>query len=110
MHSHFNLFIFKNYSSIALAKLLHHGITSNDSRITEVTITIEDDTNLSIDSSGCMRTRSQRGNIEYRLKEISILVKIFKLLIYDLSNCLEASMAFADDEDETDGEVSFDFF
>ena len=88
-----------------MAKLLHHGITSNDSRITEVTITIEDDTDLSIDSSGCMRTRSQRGNIEYRLKEISILVKIFKLLIYDLSNCLEASMAFADDEDDTDGEV-----
>lgn len=95
---------------MALAKLLHHGLTMNDSRLTELTITVEDDCQSSND--GCVRTRSQqRGGSaasSIRLKEISILVKIFKLLVYELSNCLEASMAFADDEEEedTDGEVS----
>lgn len=79
----------------------------NDSRITEITITIEDDTELTEnDSSGCIRTRSQRGALQYRVKEISIFVKILKLMIYELSNCLESAMAFADDdENDTDGEV-----
>jgi hypothetical protein len=92
-----------------LAKLLHHGVTTNDSRITEITITIEDDTELvGGDSSGCIRTRSQRGGLQYRVKEISIFVKILKLIIYELSNCLESAMAFADEDDETetDGEVN----
>ena len=94
-------------SIIALAKLLHHGVTSNDSRLTDITITIEDDV-ASPPSSG-VRTRSQRGGIQYRLKQISIFVKILKLLIYELSNCLESAMAFEDeddDDDEEDGEVS----
>ena len=88
---------------------MHHGVTTNDSRITEITITIEDDTDLGNgDSSGCIRTRSQRGTLQSRVKEISIFVKILKLMIYELSNCLESAMAFADDdedENETDGEV-----
>ena len=94
-------------SIIALAKFLHHGVTSNDSRLTDITITIEDDV-ASPPSSG-VRTRSQRGGIQYRLKQISIFVKILKLLIYELSNCLESAMAFEDeddDDDEEDGEVS----
>ena len=89
--------------------MLHHGVTTNDSRITEITITIEDDTELAgSDSSGCIRTRSQRGTLQYHVKEISIFVKILKLIIYELSNCLESAMAFAeeDDETETDGEVN----
>lgn len=97
-------------SSIALAKLLHHGVTTNDSRITEITITVEDDSDLT-NGDGCIRTRSQRGALQYRVKEISILVKILKLLIYELSNCLESAMAFADDDDDndTDGEVKIAF-
>ena len=90
-------------SSIALAKLLHHGITSNDTRLTEVTIAVEDDSVVVAEGDG-IRTRAQRGASHYRLKEISILVKILKLLIYELSNCLESTMAFADDEEEDDDE------
>lgn len=80
----------------------------NDNRISDITITIEDDSEQSESDSGCIRTRSQRGALQYRIKEISIFVKILKLMIYELSNCLESSMAFADDdeENETDGEVS----
>lgn len=88
--------------------MLHHGVTTNDSRIIDITITIEDDTvQPENDPSGCIRTRSQRGVPRYRFKEISIFVKILKLMIYELSNCLESAMAFADDKDEndTDGEV-----
>lgn len=100
-------------SSMALAKLLHHGLTGNDSRLTELTITVEDDSSGQHDdpSAGCVRTRSQqRGSgssaSSIRLKEIPMLVKIFKLLVYELSNCMEAAMAFADDEEEdTDAEV-----
>ena len=36
-------------------------------------------------------------------------MKILKLIIYELSNCLESAMAFADEDDETetaDGEVN----
>ena len=90
------------FSSIALAKLLHHGITSNDSRLTEVTIAVEDESVAAVDADGGIRTRSQRGASHYRVKEISILVKILKLLIYELSNCLESAMAFGDDEDDDD--------
>ena len=94
-------------SSMALAKLLHHGLTANDSRLTDLTITVEDDASEAGDlqSGGCVRTRSQQrgssgSSSGIRLKEISILVKIFKLLVYELSNCMEAAMAFADDEEE----------
>ena len=73
------------YSSIALAKLLHHGVATNDTRLTEVTVTIEDDTYTSTaitdgaDGGSAMRTRSQRSAAPYQIKEISILVKILKL-------------------------------
>jgi len=87
--------------SIALAKLLHHGITSNDTRLTEVTIAVEDESVVAAEGDG-IRTRSQRGATHYRFKEISILVKILKLLIYELSNCLESTMAFGDVDEEED--------
>ena len=103
---------------MALTKLLHHGLTVNDTRLTELTITVEDDVQLlstaanSSGAEGCVRTRSHQqrsgsGASGIRLKEISILVKIYKLLVYELSNCLEAAMAFGDEEDEgdTDGDV-----
>lgn len=82
-------------------------MTTNDNRLNGITITIEDDSDQVQGESGCIRTRSQRGPLQCRVKEISIFVKILKLLVYELSNCLEAAMAFADDEDEneTDGEV-----
>ena len=89
------------HSSIALAKLLHHGITSNDTRLTEVTIAVEDESVVAAEGDG-IRTRSQRGATHYRFKEISILVKILKLLIYELSNCLESTMAFGDVDEEED--------
>lgn len=87
-------------------------MTANDTRLTEISITIEDDSDATNGDAGggCVRTRSQRGALQYRVKEVSILVKILKLLIYELSNCLESAMAFADDdEEETDAEVSQSF-
>lgn len=93
---------------MALAKLLEHGVTSNDSRLVEVTITVDDDQAYSADAGGAVRTRSQR--VQLPVKEISIFVKIIKLLIYELSNCFESTMAFADEEEEEDdSEVGLHF-
>jgi len=93
---------------MALAKLLHHGVTSHDGRLTEMTLAVEDDTAVGAGGGGGggggVRTRAQQQRAAPRLKTVSVFVKIFKLLVYELSNCLESAMAFGDDEVDDDEE------
>ena len=70
-------------SIAALAKLLQHGVNSNDSRLTE--ITVKDDQVFSEGRS----TRSSRQNKPEQWTEVPLLAKLLKLLINEIQNVME---------------------
>ena len=70
-------------SIAALAKLLQHGVNSNDSRLTE--ITVKDDQVFSEGRS----TRSSRQNKPEQWTEVPLLAKLLTLLINEIKNVME---------------------
>lgn len=83
---------------MALCKLFEHGITSGDGRLTTVTIrdVVEIPTNL---NSTKPRTRAQTAGVQQQWLAIPVMVKMFKLLINELSHLKEESL----DNNESDG-------
>ncbi|XP_012280793.1 importin-9 [Orussus abietinus] len=100
---------FGNYdrkvATVALCKILEHGVTHDDSRIKE--ITVKGDQIFTEHEDG-VRTRSKSQTQPYQWTEIPVLVKIFKLLLNELSNDLEIMNAGQDDEDSDEDEDADD--
>jgi hypothetical protein len=88
-----------------LCKIFLHGINTEDQRL--VNVTIKDLIELPSTSSMKVRTRSQAAQTQ--VINVPIMVKIFKLLINELTNLRELKSALNntlesgdDDDDETE--------
>lgn len=110
----------RKISTLALCKLLQHGVTSKDVRLTTVTIreqidmpTVSSTTEAASSSSSSVantntnkyRTRSQTSKQQQQWTTIPVLVKIFKLLINELSHLREMNNN-GDDENDTNDDDS----
>ncbi|XP_060587837.1 importin-9-like [Ruditapes philippinarum] len=78
---------------VALSKLLQHTITNNDARLKD--IMVDGDEVITSTSNG-PRTRSKS---QVQWTTIPVVVKIYKLLINELSNQIEQSMSTRKGED-----------
>lgn len=91
----------RKVSTMALCKLFEHGVTTADVRLTSVTI------RDMVEPSTSARTRTTRSQAaQQQWTTIPILVKMFKLLINELSHLreLRATELVSDNEDYTDDE------
>lgn len=92
----------RKVSTMALCKLFEHGVTTEDARLTSVTIRDV------VESGTVSRTRSQNKLQPQQWHDVPILVKIFKLLLGELAHLKEAHCAdhstVLSDEDDDDGE------
>ncbi|EEC02476.1 importin, putative [Ixodes scapularis] len=88
-------------SILALCKLLEHGIQSNDSRL--VDISVKGDRIINMNEG--IRTRSKGAANPEQWTEIPVMVKIYKLMIHELSNCLDNSMLHRDQDEESESLV-----
>ena len=95
----------RKVATVALCKLLEHGVTHGDSRLNE--ITVKGDRILSWSEEGVM-TRSKAATQPRQWIKLPVLVKIFKLIIYELSNDIEAVAANQDSSESDDDEESDD--
>ena len=87
----------RKVSAIALAKLLEHGVTTNDPRLAAIQVKGDP----IIDPNRPRMTRSQRAVDQWT--QIPLLVKIFKLLIHELSYAaLNECESEGDDSDSED--------
>ncbi|KAK1135756.1 hypothetical protein K0M31_000333 [Melipona bicolor] len=97
----------RKVATVALCKILEYGVTHGDSRLNE--ITVKGDQIFSGNEEG-VRTRSKAESQPYQWTTIPVLVKIFKLIINELSNDIEAVAASQEtddsdnDDDEDDGD------
>ncbi|KZC12620.1 Importin-9 [Dufourea novaeangliae] len=99
----------RKVATVALCKILEYGVTHGDSRLNE--ITVKGDQIFSGHEEG-VRTRSKAESQPYQWTTIPVLAKIFKLIINELSNDLEAVAANqdsseSDDDEEGDGDNAF---
>ncbi|KAJ8778541.1 hypothetical protein J1605_013510 [Eschrichtius robustus] len=76
-------------SSVALCKLLQHGINADDKRLQDIRVKGEEIYGLDEGT----RTRSKSAKNPERWTNIPLLVKILKLIINELSNVMEANAA-----------------
>ncbi|XP_064607438.1 importin-9-like [Liolophura sinensis] len=86
-------------SAVALTKLLQHAISKNDMRLQNITVQGDQ-----VNQSNGIRTRSKAAQAPEEWTTIPVLVKIYKLLINELSNQMESNMSTqvltGDEEDE----------
>ena len=85
---------------MALCKLLEHGVSSNDNRLSDITLR-EDEVWM----SNVIMTRIQTQNQPPHWTNVPLLVKIYKLLVNELSNQIEANMARDTEEDEVSNNI-----
>ncbi|GFO07409.1 importin-9 [Plakobranchus ocellatus] len=90
----------RKISILALCKLLQHAINTNDLRLQDIMVQGE----LIVKPSQGIRTRAKAKSTPEEWTTIPVLVKIYKLLINELSNAIEERLtqAQADDEDDED--------
>ncbi|XP_035237885.1 importin-9 [Anguilla anguilla] len=74
-------------STVALCKLLQHGLNTNDKRLQDIVVKGEE----IFSASEGIRTRSKSAKNPERWTNIPLLVKIFKLIINELSSVVEAN-------------------
>ncbi|XP_053686343.1 importin-9-like [Sabethes cyaneus] len=94
----------RKVSTMALCKLFEYGVTVQDDRLNSVFIK-EPIINVQQER----RTRSTSSKLSQEWVDIPILVKIFKLLINELSNLKEAEEA-TDEDDSDASSISADDF
>ncbi|XP_047204400.1 importin-9 [Girardinichthys multiradiatus] len=100
-------------STVALCKLLQHGINADDKRLQDIMVKGEEIYSPEVG----IRTRSKSAKNPERWTNIPLLVKIFKLIINELSTVVEANASRAnaadwsqdssgmwDDQEEEEGE------
>ncbi len=73
-------------SSLALTHILTHTLTTSDSRLTSLVVRGEEV--CPVEGAGVI-TRSRRSQIPIQYNEVSVPVKIVKLIIGDIQNILE---------------------
>ncbi|KAG7477778.1 hypothetical protein MATL_G00073280 [Megalops atlanticus] len=74
-------------STVALCKLLQHGLNTNDKRLQDIVVKGEE----IFSSDEGIRTRSKSAKNPERWTNIPLLVKIFKLIVNELSSVVEAN-------------------
>uniref|UniRef100_A0AAR2LE53 Importin N-terminal domain-containing protein n=1 Tax=Pygocentrus nattereri TaxID=42514 RepID=A0AAR2LE53_PYGNA len=74
-------------SAIALCKLLQHGLNTNDKRLQDIVVKGEEIFN----QDEGIRTRSKSAKNPERWTNVPLLVKIFKLIVNELSSVVEAN-------------------
>lgn len=92
----------RRVSTMALCKLFEYGVTTQDPRL--ISVTIKEPVEPA-QGAQKMRTRSQAANMIQWI-DVPILVKIFKLLINELSNLREvreAKNGVDEDDEDQDG-------
>uniref|UniRef100_A0A3Q2PNG5 Importin 9 n=1 Tax=Fundulus heteroclitus TaxID=8078 RepID=A0A3Q2PNG5_FUNHE len=82
-------------STVALCKLLQHGINADDKRLQDIVVKGEE---IYGPEDG-IRTRSKSAKNPERWTNIPLLVKIFKLIINELSTVVEANASRANAAD-----------
>jgi len=89
-------------STVALSKLLLHAVQSNDPRLQNIEVKGD----LIHSNSDVIRTRSRAVKTPDEWTNVPVLIKIYKLLINELSNQIEASSSKLVDgeDDDEDGE------
>ncbi|XP_067615807.1 importin-9 [Eurosta solidaginis] len=91
----------RKVTTMALCKLFEYGVTTQDNRITSITVKEQ----VISDSSGTrVKTRSQAAATQW--VTIPALVKIFKLLVNELAHLKEANLADCDEESDEDDDPS----
>lgn len=84
----------RKVTTMALCKLFEYGVTTQDNRLTSITIK-----DLVINNSSEGRTTRSKASTSQTWVSIPALVKIFKLLINELGSLRDAKQS--DDESET---------
>ncbi|XP_068568509.1 importin-9 [Cebidichthys violaceus] len=82
-------------STVALCKLLQHGLNTDDKRLQDIVVKGEE---IYSHEDG-IRTRSKSAKNPERWTNIPLLVKIFKLIINELSTVVEANASRANAAD-----------
>uniref|UniRef100_A0A671XL78 Importin 9 n=1 Tax=Sparus aurata TaxID=8175 RepID=A0A671XL78_SPAAU len=82
-------------STVALCKLLQHGLNTDDKRLQDIVVKGEE---IYSPEDG-IRTRSKAAKNPERWTNIPLLVKIFKLIINELSTVVEANTSRANAAD-----------
>ncbi|KAL8589419.1 hypothetical protein ACOMHN_021571 [Nucella lapillus] len=90
----------RKVSSLALAKLLRHAIMTNDPRFHNIVVQGEP----VLSSSTGIQTRSKSKESPEQWTEIPALVKMYKLLINELSHQIETVLAKQEEEDDDEEE------
>merc|ERR1719270_2902795 len=90
-------------SIVALSKLLQHGVNNNDTRLQE--INVKGDLIITPGANPQSRTRSQKKSNPDQWTSVPVLVKIFKLLVQEITSNMDAALdcnsADEESEDET---------
>lgn len=94
----------RKVATVALCKILEYGVTHGDSRLNEITVKGDE---IFSGNEG-VRTRSKAESQPYQWTTIPVLVKIFKLIINELSNDIEAVTANQDTDESEDDEEGND--
>ena len=90
----------RKVTTMALCKVFEYGITTQDNRLTS--ITVKEIVVVKDDGPPQVRTRSKSRSVLQQTVEIPALVKIFKLLIHELSYYKEGNLDFETDTDAED--------
>ncbi|XP_049847541.1 importin-9 isoform X3 [Schistocerca gregaria] len=89
-------------SALALCKILEYGVSHNDDRLNS--IIVKGDQIYVQNDSGGVKTRSQAQNNFNEWTSVPLLVKIFKILLNEVSNVMESKAARTEIDEETDEE------
>lgn len=89
-------------STLALCKLLEHGIKTNDQRLQEIHVKGEQ----IINPAEGIKTRSKAAQNPDQWTQIPLLIKIYKILIHELCSAAENHIdnRFDDEESSSEGE------
>ncbi|XP_011308403.1 importin-9 [Fopius arisanus] len=90
---------------VALSKILEHGVTNDDARLNEIMVKGDEIFPLTDDG---VRTRSKTQSQPHQWTTVPILVKIFKLIINEIFNDMEAGCAISQDTEDSDEEEVVD--
>uniref|UniRef100_A0A4W5P3Y3 Importin 9 n=1 Tax=Hucho hucho TaxID=62062 RepID=A0A4W5P3Y3_9TELE len=74
-------------STVALCKLLQHGLNTNDKRLQDIVVKGEE---LFVPDEG-IHTRSKSAKNPEKWTNVPLLVKVFKLIVNELSSVVEAN-------------------
>ncbi|XP_029043182.1 importin-9 isoform X1 [Osmia bicornis bicornis] len=102
----------RKVATIALCKILEYGVTHGDSRLNEITVKGDQIFSECTGNEEGVRTRSKTESQPYQWTTVPVLAKIFKLIINELSNDIEAVAANqetdeSDDDEEGDGDNAY---